>query len=238
MRPLSILHFAPLFALSALPACETLKAMDDNSLEAAEVEGLDGQPLDVEGTLSVSAGDEEGDWALAVASSSITYHSPSRVDLSPLSGAEVSLSVREGYSLPPLIVIQDAAGVAFVSSASSGYGGADLFGHAVWAMGDVIGSGEIPTEYEGETQQVHFVDVIVTDDEGEQVVEPGQPTQVLLDGVAYRLTVTTAYEADNPRDSKCGAPDILAVELIRSDEEPGAALQRAAGRRGPVGVCG
>lgn len=54
-------------------------------------------------------------------------------------------------------------------------------------------------------------------------------------GVAF---LSTAYEADNPVGTKCGAPDVLAIELLRAEEVPSETLTRSADFDAPVGECG
>lgn len=219
-----------------LPACTP--EMEDNSLESVELQGVDDEgTTELSGTLSVAPGAKEGDWALRVGETALTYHSPSHADLSPFGGTDVELLVEIGYTVPPTVVLSDAEGVAFVSSSEASFDGSSVFGRAVWTAGEVIGQGVIVNEYD-EPNDVKFIEVLVTDDDGEQVVLPGEPTRITLDGVSYRFTVTTAYQAVDEAGAKCGPPDILAVEVVRTEEDPGDFLTRPDIYRAPMGMCG
>lgn len=210
-------------------------AMEDNSLEAAELSTADGsETLEVSGTLSVSAGEEEGDWVLSVGEAGWSYHSPSHADLLALDEAEVSATVQVGYSGTPGFLLEDDTGPRFVQSHD---GGTSAFGRTVWTLGEVIGRGEIDTRIAGETQEVKFTDVVVETDDGEARILPGEPTRLTIDGQAWRVTVGAAYEAVNPRHAKCGASDMLAIELLRTEADPGGPLKRPEGKLAPVGGC-
>lgn len=219
-----------------LPACTP--EMEDNSLESVQLTGIDEEgTTELTGQLAATAGADAGDWELSVGETSFNYHSPSHADLSAFAGTEVELLVEIGYTVPPTVVLSDADGVAFVSSSEASFDGSSVFGRAVWTAGEVIGQGVIMNEYD-EPNDVRFVEVLVTDDDGEQVVLPGEPTRITLDGVSYRFTVTTAYEAVDEAGAKCGPPDILAVEVIRTEQDPGDFLTRPDIYRAPMGMCG
>lgn len=231
MRSLVVL-FVSLFGLSAC-----VPEMEDNSLEAASVEGFTEESLGFSGTLAVTAGEAEGDWILEIDGSTFTYHSPSRADLSTLDGLDVKLKLWDAYEVSPSLLITDDEGVAFYSTADARSGGSQ-FSRYTWEFGETIGKGELPEPYEGETLPVFFKEVIMHTDDGEIVLLPGEPTRVEHYGDSYRLTVTAAYEADNPVNAKCGAPDVLAIELLRAEEVPSETLTRSAAYEAPVGQCG
>ena len=204
-------------------------AMDDNSLEAIQLDAVseDTSP-GVSGILEVAAGDAAGDWSLAVDTTQLTYHSPSGVDFSALDGQTVTLTTWDDVDTPAMVITDDE-GPLFVE----GGDGTNAFGRAVWTWGDVIGVGTV-----GGEQDARFTDVVVDADGGEVRVLPGVPTTITLDGAPWRFTVIAAYEAINTGNSKCGAPDMLAVELIRTDADPGQPLVRPAALRPPIGTCG
>ena len=221
-----------------LTAC--VPHMDDNSLEAVELSGVvDENETDVTGVLTATPGDEEGDWALAIDDVTWTYHSPSRADLSSLDGETLTVALQYSYSTAAGLTISDAEGPRFVETSSDD--GTLAFGHAVWKRGEVIGEGVIVQLVDGveeEEQKVQFTDVIVATDDGEQRMRPGEPATVPIDGSAWRFTVLSAYLAVNRPHLKCGAPDMLSVELLLTETEPGPPLFRTIGRYAPVGSCG
>lgn len=215
-------------------------SMDDNSLEAISLSSSDvGDEDDAElaGTLTVTAGADEGDWTLGIEDATLEYHSPSRVDLGTLNGETVTLSVQQNYSVARGLVIADAAGPRFIEASTPSEDGTTAFGRAIWTQGDVIGTGTVTNQYD-EPQKVKFTDVVVTTDEGESRLIPGEPTSVLVDGASWRFTVVSAYLAVNAPHMKCGAPDMLAVEMIRTEEDAGPVLVRPVGLLAPVGSCG
>ncbi len=231
-HPLSLLFPALLPLLLSACAAE----LEDNSLEAAELTGGDPDAQDYTGALSVAAGAEAGDWELSVGDHSFSLHSPSRADLSVFTG-DVTLSVGEAWDLAPSLVLTDAAGVAFVSSHSADEDGSAAFGRSVWTFGEVLGRGVIVNAYD-EPNDVTFREVEVTDDNGAQIVLPGEPAEIVLDGVRYRLTVIAAYQPESERNAKCGPPDMLSVEVVRTESPDLAPLVRPSSRRAPMGSCG
>ena len=232
----------------ALAACTP--QMDDNSLEAPTLSGDTGDGesgIEVTGALTVTAGAGDGDWTLVIEQTTLQYHSPSHADLGSLSGQTVTLATQPDYSGPTGMTIRDASGPLFVENpgtswdGGAGEDGSAAFGHAVWTRGDVNGKGEVTQLVDGvdeEGQKVKFTDVVVTSDDGESRLLPGEPTSLTIDGDAWRFTVLAAYLAVNAANSKCGAPDMLAVELIRTGDDPGPVLTRPAGLYAPVGMCG
>ncbi len=230
-----------LLSLLPLIACSSGPQMDDNSLEAVDLAGdivVDEQDVDVAGLLDVSAGADEGDWTLAIDDATWTYHSPSHVDFSSMSGDSVTVATQFNYSVSGGLVISDDTGPRFTSSSTASEDGSTAFGHAVWSRGDVIGHGVVQKRIDNEEQKVQFTDVVVTTDDGDITMLPGEPATVNIDGESWRFTVLAAYLAVNPEKSKCGAPDILSVEAVRTEEEAGPALQRPGGLFAPVGSCG
>lgn len=210
--------------------------VDDNSLEAVQVsEVYDETPVEASGPLTATPGAGEGDWSLAVGDQVWSYHSPSRVDFAELDGVEVAASAAWSWTGSPSLSIDDAAGVRFLTTSEDD--GTATFGRTVWKLGDVIGRGVID-EHNGEQQEVRFTDVAVAADDGEVRLLPGEPTSVTIDGARWRLTVIAAYEPENPKNAKCGAPDMLSVELVRTEREPGEPLVRPSGRYAPLGTCG
>lgn len=224
-------------SLISLPAC--LANIDDNSLEAQELSGLDGGE-EASGALAVTAEAEEGDWSLALGDRAIAYHSPSRADLSLLDGLDLRAEVLDSfYGSPGLSLWEGEELVFHVSNYSDG---ADLFGEARWEFGEELGQGEVVNDYD-EATPVIFRQVVVHGDEGDQIVEPGEPVRVALDGVDYRLTVIAAYEIDihyGPFEPQpgCGPSDMLTVELIRSPEDPGQRITRPPEARAAMASCG
>lgn len=230
-----------LIALLPLIACSSGPLMDDNSLEAVDLAGdivLEEQDSAVAGLLDVSAGEDEGDWTLTIEDATWTYHSPSHADLSAMAGESVSVATQYNYTVAGGLVISDDLGARFVSSSTTSEDGSTAFGHAVWRQGEVIGHGVVQKRIDNEEQKVEFTDVVVTTDDGEVSMLPGEPEAVTIDGESWRFTVLAAYLADNPEHSKCGAPDIVSVEAVRTEEEPGPTIQRPSGLFAPVGSCG
>ncbi len=218
-------------------------SMEDNSLEAPTVwaEGGEGEGgRERTGRLSATGG-ENGDWQLTVGDVTWQYHSPSRVDFSELDGDEVTVWSSDAFRAGASLVITDAAGPVFVQTTSPGEDGSAHFGRPVWVQGDPLGRGTIEDGFETgsafELQDVKFTDVVVTSDSGDVHVLPGEPTSLPIEGDTWRFAVLSAYVAVNPGNSKCGAPDVLAVELIRTEGDPGPALQRAEGTFPYVGSC-
>lgn len=215
----------------ALVAC--VPEMEDNSLEAVQVSDVyDEANVEASGPLAAAAGAGEGDWSLTVGEQAWSYHSPSHVDFAELDGVDVSASAAFSYTGSPSFTLTDGEGLRFVTTSDDD--GARYFGRSLWKLGDVIGRGVID-EHNGEQQEVRFTDVSVAADDGEVRVLPGEPTSLTIDGARWRLTVIAAYEPENPKHSKCGAPDMLSVELVRTDVEPGEPLVRPAGRFAPLG---
>lgn len=228
----------------ALVACTP--HMEDNSLESSTLSGDTGDGesgVEVTGVLTATAGTEEGDWTLTIEQTTLSYHSPSHADLGSLSGETVTVATQPNYTSPPGLTISDASGPRFVEDPGTGWDGnpgedgSTAFGHAVWARGDVIGKGAVLNHYD-EEQDVRFTNVLVTDDAGEQTLLPGEPTALTIDGNPWRFTVIAAYLAVNAPNLKCGSPDLLVVELLRTDADPGPALKRPTSLKSPVGSCG
>lgn len=239
-----------MLAALALTLVACTPRMDDNSLEAATLTGGDGDGetgLEVTGVVTVTAGTAEGDWTIAVDTATLTYHSPSHADLGSLSGETLTVATQPDYSATAGLLLSDDGGPRFVETSGTswdggaGEDGRTAFGHAVWTRGDVIGKGTVVQLVDGvdeEEQEVTFTDVVVTDDTGSQRLTPGVPTALTIDGAPWRFTVLAAYLAVNAPNAKCGAPDILAVEALRTDVDPGPALVRPAALYSPVGMCG
>ncbi len=224
-----------LFLLPALLlACTPV--IEDNSLEGAEFSGGSEVAETFTGALAASAGAEEGDWSISVGDQSFELHSPSRADLSAFSG-EVSLTVGEAWDIAPSVLLEDASGVAYVASHSAEEDGSTAFGRSVWRFGEPIGHGVIVNEYD-EENEVTFLEVEVTDDNGSQIVLPGEPAEITLDGVLYRFTVVAAYQPEQERRAKCGPPDMLSVEIVRAEQPDLTPLARPSSARAPMGSCG
>ena len=199
--------------------------MDDNSFEAVDLAGdigVDEQDNAVAGLLDVSAGEDEGDWTLAIEDA--TWTSPSHADLYALAGESVTVATQINYTLSGGLVISDESGARFVASSTTSEEGSTAFGHAVWRQGEVIGHGVVQKRIDNEEQDVQFTDVLVTTDDGEISMLPGEPATVTIDGESWRFTVLAAYLALNPEHSRCGAPDVVSVEAVRTEEEPGPVL--------------
>lgn len=222
-----------LFPFALLFACTP--TLEDNSLEAASVEGdgvSEGTAI-LEGTLAV-ADLGGGDWSVTVGETALTIHSSSRADLSGLNGVEGSVTVERGLNLNT-VQIADAEGVRFVSTLRDD--GSTWFGAPTWRRGAVIGRGDILNEYD-EPNAVRFTETVVAGDDGEVVLLPGEPTSVRIGGKAFRVTVLASYEAVNEARSKCGMSDMLAIELVRTDADAGDPLVREKGFVPPMEGCG
>lgn len=230
-------RLAPLaLACVLLPAC--LGTMDDNSLETFEVQP---DPAAVQhqvsGVAQATAGAAEGDWAFVIGEQSWAFHSSSRADFSILSGLDLTLSSAESFEAPAPFRIDDVDGVRFVASATAGEDGSTWFGHPVWAFGEVLAKGVVVNAYE-EPQDVTFMDVTLTADDGAHTLLPGAPASLLIDGAAWRVTVIAAYEPENSPNAKCDSPAILAIELLRTDSDAGQPLVRPVDAVAPMGMCG
>lgn len=225
-----------LLPLALVLACGSLApAMEDNSLESASVQGdgADEGTATLEGALAVAdAGG--GDWTVTVDGTALTVHSPSRADLSSLDGVEGTVTVARDLDLSS-VAISDADGVRFVSTVADD--GSTWFGAPRWKRGEVLGRGDIVNEYD-EPNAVRFTDVVVSGDDGDVVLLPGEPASIAIGGATYRVTVVAAYEAINETGAKCGMSDMLAIELVRTDEDAGDPLVREKGFLPPMGGCG
>lgn len=228
------------FALLSLGACTP--HIEDNTLEPNELSGIeDGVAL--EGSLSVTAVDQEGDWSLALGEATLSYHSPSHADLSLLQGRTVRAEAMELWGGEMELNLWE--GETLVFAASTFGDGSQLFGDLRWEYGEQIGKGEVfdPDDVDGPTETaVLFYEVVVHGDDGDQIALPGEPVSVAINGVQYRLTVIASYQIDRGLElfggSKCGPSDMLSVELIQSEEEPGESLVRPSNARAAQAGCG
>lgn len=222
-----------MFVIGILIGC--LGQIDDNSLEAHSLTTDDAQLVtEATGSLSATAG-EDGDWQLAIGDAHWSYHSPSNADLAEIAGQEVT--VRVLGELDEALEISDADGVRFIATASVGEDGGSYFGRAVWRFGEALGKGVVTNAYD-EDIHVTFREVVLEADDGEVILLPGEPTTVTIDGKAWRATVIAAYEPDPEPHAGCGTPDMLAIELVRTEADPGPALTRRGRSAVPVGMCG
>lgn len=220
--------------LLLLPLLACAPDMADNSLETPTVQAsAEGA---VTGAYKATAKATAGDWLLTVGAAAVDLHSPSRADLSAISG-DVTLTVGESWSAPAPLSIADGGGLAYVVSSDASEDGTSFFGRAVWAMGETLGAGEVLNEYD-EAHGVDFKDVRVLADDGEWVLLPGEPAAITLDGQPWRVTVIAAYEAHEIAGAKCQPADILSIELIRTSADPGEPLSRPSTARAPSGMCG
>ena len=220
----------------ALTACST--SMEDNSLEASSLSGLEGDGPT--GELSVTAGAEEGDWELMIDDQPITYHSPSHVDLSLLAGETVTAMETGSWGAGSNFSLWQEDAMLFAISVMGD--GSREFGEQRWTYGELLGHGVVPHRDGGEIS-VDFYSATIHGDDGNVTALPGEPVTVVIDGVTWRLTVVASYQLPDegfellPRDS-CGPSPMLVVELVRDEEEPGEPLVRPANLRSPTGGCG
>lgn len=236
-----VLAITVAIALGA-PGCQS---MDDNSLEPPTFAGagLEEGESTFSGTLSTTPQSEEGDWELMIGESVLDYHSPSHVDPSGYAGRPVTATGSGLLGDAPAFALSDASGPALVVSVGtawdggSGDDGTSVFGYPVWTRGQTLGRGTVTDAYD-EPLDVTFTRVAVAADDGEVQLAPGVPTTVRIAGENWRFTVVASYLARNPPHMKCGSPDMLAVELMRTDDAPGDALVRPVDLRAPVGSCG
>lgn len=226
-----------LLPLVLVAAC--LPTVEDTSLEAFSAAPADSAApaWEASGAFAATAGAEAGDWVVTVGAASWDYHSPSHVDFSALVGEDVEIVVSEEYDVLPTIRIDDAVGVRYIASASVSEDGTSFFGHKVWAFGEILGKGTVVNEYD-EPGSVRFAEVVVTADDGEHILLAGEPAALTIDGAAWRVTVIAAFQPENAAGMKCSAPDVLALELVRTDADPGEPLIRPLEARGPSGSCG
>jgi hypothetical protein len=230
-------HIHPvLLSLLLAPAC--LPKMDDNSIGTPGVVDFvgDGETqVEETGDLAVAPGDADGDWTFAIGKLNVTYHSPSRADLSILGGKSTLTIVPDIDGSLDAVVISDSDGVAFAASVYSGYDGRTFFGRSVWTLGDAIGKGTINSE--GEADDVIFREVLLAADDGDLVLLPGEPTDATIEGSDYRVTVVAAFETVDATNSKCSAPDTLAIEVLRGVTAEATPVARELDALSPIGSC-
>lgn len=228
------------FAL-ALIACTP--QMEDNSLEAHEAVVTDEGEFTA-AALGVVAGTEEGDWTLGLDELEVDYHSPSHADLSLLAGKALTLEVRSTWGGPNNVALWEGEEIVFFAGMGDG---SSQFGETRWDWGAELGKGQVTRADVDEESgwgelDVIFHDVVVKADDGDVVALPGEPVSVVLDGVHFRLTVVAAYKIDRGPEwlsqAACGPSDVLLVELIRTEEDPGEPLFRPSAARAPTAGCG
>lgn len=223
--------------LVVLSAC--LPSMDDNSRESFSIQpDQDEDVATLSGVVEVSGDVADGDWVITVEDRSWGVHSAARNDLSILSGEALDLVSRIDAGPLPDLGVSGPDGPRFVASAAYTEDGSTWFGRAVWAPGRDLGVGTVVNDWE-EEEDVTFVEVEVAADDGDVVLLPGEPASVRIDGAAWRVTVDLAYRRASTLFAGCEAPDLLEIELLRTDEAAGPALVAPSWRTAPAsGVCG
>lgn len=190
---------------------------------------VDGSGQDFTVTVSTTSGNDD-----------ITVHSPAHSDLSGLDGLEdVEVSVApEPISDELSLSIVDSAGalVYLIEPVEGGILTVDQFGQGLIASGADLGTVSV------ETFDVEFASAQFRTDTGDVELMPGEPQEVVLDGVSYRVVLLASYTSVNTasEDSRCtGAEARIAFELLRI--EAGTAdltpIVRAEGSELPLSEC-
>ncbi|MCK6525362.1 hypothetical protein L6R49_28485 [Myxococcota bacterium] len=189
-------------AATATPALVQEEFTDLSAAGALQVSG-EGQDL----TLTVG----EGEGALTV-----DVHSAGRTDLSALSGLSVTadLLVWGFESSRSLLLRDEAGGLLYALDA----------GWSLDAVNEALGAerlrwgDEVATDKD-DTWTWSYTSLIVSTDDGELSLLPGDVANITLDGVPWRLAVVAAYAREvRPNAALPGCPvldDVLSYELLR-----------------------
>lgn len=218
---------ATLLPLALCAACggkDDVSPNEPGTLEAARValpddEELDGLQRDYVGTLEVSGGG--ADWTVtvgAVGGTDIEVHSPAQSDLSVLEGL---VDARASVAVEPLsgelsLAVVDADGelAYLVEPVEPGALTESLLGAGFVAAGNDLGA------VAAGAWDLALTSALVRTDAGDAELLPGEPQELVIDGVTYRAVLLDSFDATLKLDGdvECtGAADRLAFELLRVD---------------------
>jgi hypothetical protein len=192
----------------------------DSTLEQATVqpdEPLEGPRRDAGGTFH---GDlEGGDLTLTVGSSTAAVHAPGFPDLTAFDGITGFMSIVEVSPAgeASLLVRDEYDGVIYlIETIEPDVLTAEAFGGNFISLGNDLG---VTSAHQGE---MRIYSAMVLTDNGEVEVFPGEPQEILVGGVSYRVVVTAAWhrELDPSASFNCAIrEDVLAYEVQRVEPD-------------------
>lgn len=201
-----------LLAACGSPDANTLEAPDVDLAGCAEDDGCTATAA----VVSLETGAAEGDWVLSADAWSFDLHLPGHSDLSGLDGQEIAVVVGgRGYGNAADLTVSDATGPAFVlaTDAESGSGWT-TFGEGFARRGDEV----LAESRSGDYRLTHYAAVFTTDD-GEVAVGAGEPREIVVGGVSWRVVVHASYTSERRwslSTPMCmGRPDALSYEALR-----------------------
>lgn len=188
-------------AATATPALTQEEFTDVSASGTLQVSG-EGQDL------SLTVGEGEGALSMDV-------HSAGRSDLSALSGLTVTADLLAwGFESSRSLLLRDEGGLLYALDA----------GWSLDAVNEALGAerlrwGDEVATAKDDTWTWSYTSLIVSTDDGELSLLPGDVANITLDGVPWRLVVVAAYARENvPNASMPGCPvldDVLSYELLR-----------------------
>ena len=220
-------------------------AYEPANLERATVvlddpEGFEGTRQDQIGNLRIDGTGQDFVLNISTSAEDVTVHSPGRSDLSALDGlTDVRMSVaRAPLSDELSLSIVDSADelVYLIEPVEAGALTVEQFGQGLVGEGDDLGSAVV------DGFDLSFTSALIRTDAGDVALLPGEPQEVVIEGVTYRAVLLAAYTSSYTLGAapECtGASARAAFELLRV--EAGAAdlsvIVRAEGAELPLSQC-
>lgn len=213
-----------LLAALLLSACSTGSSqVESETLEAFAVTatGVEAEYEEISAQGLATVGGEGRDVTLNIATDGsaidLAIHTPGEVDLSELSGREISAELSyTGLHNERSVVLSDEAGPVYV--ADDGWHRSqmeEIFGAGFVDWGDTL-STDIDESYNWA-----YTDAVFQGDDGPVHVAPGQTANVSFDGQNWAVTVLAAYTVDPHPNAAlpCGGiSDLVTYEMKRVEQ--------------------